>query len=326
MHPLRVALPSTSQPSQHAERIADLQPATVGLASSHGNGNAGAHSTLNARTLASLHTYAEVVDVRCREVSTVQRTERSHQSQGLAQTGPNRPRACEVACDNAVPNSSGARAAQSARDAVRSAPLKRIDPSRGATCSAATLALLARGTAGASPREQAVPLTIAQLEHEQCKSASAHVAPQRDHLQRARVVGQVSSKVIITKAGSVILAIDQHAADERVRLERLQRDLSEHMARGIDVKPVIPPASARSADAGAAAATGHAAEQVLGRARTSAPVHVQLSWHQLATLARHRVRVTICAVVDHHFDCDDASASLLGSGAQGQGNAVALKT
>jgi DNA mismatch repair ATPase MutL len=37
----------------------------------------------------------------------------------------------------------------------------------------------------------------------------------------ARVIGQVDSKYILVKSGGLLLAVDQHAADERVKLEQL---------------------------------------------------------------------------------------------------------
>eukprot|EP00892_Ulva_mutabilis_P009772 jgi/Ulvmu1/7167/UM034_0075.1 len=56
------------------------------------------------------------------------------------------------------------------------------------------------------------------------QQGSNHLQPvvTRTHICAARVVGQAFSKLIIIESSGVLLAIDQHAADERVRLERGQ--------------------------------------------------------------------------------------------------------
>ena len=50
-------------------------------------------------------------------------------------------------------------------------------------------------------------------------------AVQRRHLQEATVVGQLDKKFIIAQAAGLLFIVDQHAADERVRLERLQHQV-----------------------------------------------------------------------------------------------------
>ena len=45
------------------------------------------------------------------------------------------------------------------------------------------------------------------------------------HLQRCQLVGQFDNKFLILKAGGLLFIMDQHAADERVRLERLQQQV-----------------------------------------------------------------------------------------------------
>ena len=51
---------------------------------------------------------------------------------------------------------------------------------------------------------------------------------QRRHLQRAKIVGQLDRKFIIAQADGLLFIVDQHAADERVRLERLQHQVPHH--------------------------------------------------------------------------------------------------
>lgn len=48
---------------------------------------------------------------------------------------------------------------------------------------------------------------------------------QRQHLQRCKLVGQWDRKFLIFAADGLLFVMDQHAADERVRLERLQRQV-----------------------------------------------------------------------------------------------------
>jgi MutL C terminal dimerisation domain len=88
---------------------------------------------------------------------------------------------------------------------------------------------------------------------------------------------QVSSKVIVAKAGNIILAIDQHAADERVQLERLQERLCGHMQ----------PLNDRAASAHAPCRD----PIILSTAPLPEPVPVQLTWHQHAAAAQHQVGV-----------------------------------
>ena len=50
-------------------------------------------------------------------------------------------------------------------------------------------------------------------------------AVQRRHLQEASVVGQLDRKFTVAQADGLLFIVDQHAADERVRLERLQHQV-----------------------------------------------------------------------------------------------------
>ena len=49
-------------------------------------------------------------------------------------------------------------------------------------------------------------------------------------LRRARVIGQCDRKFVFGVVDGVVLAFDQHAADERVKLEALERALEREVA------------------------------------------------------------------------------------------------
>lgn len=51
---------------------------------------------------------------------------------------------------------------------------------------------------------------------------SQWIALTKSHLQRCRVLRQVDHKFIVCHAASTLFCVDQHAAHERIRLERLQ--------------------------------------------------------------------------------------------------------
>ncbi|KAF6251124.1 hypothetical protein COO60DRAFT_671380 [Scenedesmus sp. NREL 46B-D3] len=60
-------------------------------------------------------------------------------------------------------------------------------------------------------------------------SSSGSLVPgsvSRQQLQQAYTLDQVDSKMVVVRCGSVLLAVDQHAADERVQLEALQEQLA----------------------------------------------------------------------------------------------------
>jgi DNA mismatch repair ATPase MutL len=44
----------------------------------------------------------------------------------------------------------------------------------------------------------------------------------RDALRGAEVVGQAFDKFVVIRAGAQLVVVDQHAADERVRLEEME--------------------------------------------------------------------------------------------------------
>jgi DNA mismatch repair ATPase MutL len=59
------------------------------------------------------------------------------------------------------------------------------------------------------------------------------VALTSESLKQASVIAQVGAKFILLKTGSQLLCVDQHAADERVRLESFERDLKLRLESGI---------------------------------------------------------------------------------------------
>jgi len=63
----------------------------------------------------------------------------------------------------------------------------------------------------------------------------------RRMLQNGRCVGQIDKKFIAMTCGSVLVLFDQHAADERVRLEHLSERLTEDLGKGLCSRAVFPP-------------------------------------------------------------------------------------
>ncbi|CAM9664071.1 unnamed protein product, partial [Phaeothamnion confervicola] len=83
-----------------------------------------------------------------------------------------------------------------------------------------------KGGAAAAVATGCVPMTL---------SAAA--------LARAAVIGQADNKFVLLRAGGVVLCLDQHAADERVRLEALERRVygARRDERNVDVLSLRPP-------------------------------------------------------------------------------------
>ncbi|KAL4809107.1 hypothetical protein BDV18DRAFT_133965 [Aspergillus unguis] len=84
--------------------------------------------------------------------------------------------------------------------------------------------------------------------HKQCGLDSFGVSKYRGKLRRrdlaaARVIGQVDRKFILVEmAASSLVLIDQHAADERCRVERLSQDFFDsglNAVRTIEVDPIV---------------------------------------------------------------------------------------
>ncbi|KAJ1937856.1 DNA mismatch repair protein [Linderina pennispora] len=70
---------------------------------------------------------------------------------------------------------------------------------------------------------------------------SLDVADPQAVLQAAAVIGQADNKFIMCQSNGVLLAIDQHAADERIRLEHFYSGLSAALAQisGLGVRDTI---------------------------------------------------------------------------------------
>ena len=72
-------------------------------------------------------------------------------------------------------------------------------------------------------RDSALPIHCAQ----QAVQKSSYLGLSRDDLASAKIMTQVHNQFIILQSGTMIIAIDQHAADERVRLEELRAEYIE---------------------------------------------------------------------------------------------------
>lgn len=66
----------------------------------------------------------------------------------------------------------------------------------------------------------------------------------RDLLQRCEVVGQLDNKFIVVRVDGLLLCVDQHAADERRRLEFLQSHIDRYVEQQPLVKSMVVPISA----------------------------------------------------------------------------------
>jgi hypothetical protein len=113
-----------------------------------------------------------------------------------------------------------------------------------------------------------------------CPCASAAASGARAwvlHTHRLALHAQVDSKLVAVRCGPTLLAVDQHAADERVQLERLQQRLASQRQD--------------AACAGATGAAGVAGEALLQR-RVLAPAQaVSLSMQEVRALLLHQQQV-----------------------------------
>jgi len=102
---------------------------------------------------------------------------------------------------------------------------------------------------------------VANAQHEfdvpvPAAASSSHYRPiqlTRDLLQRAITIGQLDRKFIVVKMDGLLVAIDQHAADERRRLEYLQT----HLPRFVQYLPLVAPLSVPINSAEAMVLTSH---------------------------------------------------------------------
>lgn len=66
-------------------------------------------------------------------------------------------------------------------------------------------------------------------------------------------LSQANNKLVVIRCGSVLLAVDQHAADERVQLEALQQQLAQQMEAAAQQQgPTAAAAAAAATDASGA--------------------------------------------------------------------------
>lgn len=138
------------------------------------------------------------------------------------------------------------------------------------------------------PAGDALAATVASLP----RPPRVVAAIEAEALRRGRVVGQLDRKFIVLLHGAQLHLLDQHAADERVRLER-------SLARLRDRLPLSPPAEGASGVA--AAGAGGAASGIMSRRQPLSPLvsvlvldppeRVHLSPAEASALAHCRTRL-----------------------------------
>lgn len=84
-------------------------------------------------------------------------------------------------------------------------------------------------------------LELAQFKHFDPQGGVIPSTMSRDALRVAHVYCQVDKKFILAKAQGMIFVIDQHAADERVRLEHLQEELRSRLRAGASLAQEVSP-------------------------------------------------------------------------------------
>ncbi|GBF98678.1 hypothetical protein Rsub_11672 [Raphidocelis subcapitata] len=124
---------------------------------------------------------------------------------------------------------------------------------------------------------------------------------QREHLEGAVFLQQVDSKAIIARCGPLLVALDQHAADERVQLEALQARIARESAAAQGVE---------GRGAGKHEGRGEGLVQTLPLQPAQA---LDLSASELQTLRAHRTRIAAwgwqLALPDAHGSGTDAAGT-----------------
>lgn len=70
------------------------------------------------------------------------------------------------------------------------------------------------------------------------KGTSAHHIT-RDMVRTMKVISQVDAKFLLCIAGRTLVLVDQHAADERRRLELFHQNIDAYIEKGILEPPVV---------------------------------------------------------------------------------------
>jgi hypothetical protein len=100
---------------------------------------------------------------------------------------------------------------------------------------------------------------------------------------------QVDGKMIVVRCGSVLLAVDQHAADERVQLEALQQQLAAQLQQQRQQAQQAHPDPQQQQQAGTAHKQDH--DALLLRQRVVPGVALQLTMAESKALAQYRQQV-----------------------------------
>jgi DNA mismatch repair protein MutL len=131
-----------------------------------------------------------------------------------------------------------------------SSPTPAAVPSRSCFAASPQLAASPRATVPSSPKcspkfspKMVSPRWRSSTTREQPDSSAA--APSsgiqltKDDLLSLNLVGQVGNQIIIAQSGDRLLAVDQHAADERRRLEYLHRNVKKFLSQRVLERSIV---------------------------------------------------------------------------------------
>jgi DNA mismatch repair protein MutL len=83
-------------------------------------------------------------------------------------------------------------------------------------------------------------MSIIAMKQDRHLAQAVHVT--KDLLRNSSVIAQVDRKFILARAGPILLCVDQHAADERIKLEALEREVySQEGGAGFKRRTLTPP-------------------------------------------------------------------------------------
>jgi flagellar motor switch/type III secretory pathway protein FliN len=103
---------------------------------------------------------------------------------------------------------------------------------------------------------------------------------------------QVDNKMLVVRCGSVLLAVDQHAADERVQLEALQEQLAAQLQQQRQqAQQAHPDAAHQQQQQQAGAAQKQYQDILLQRQRLVPGLALQLTIAESKALAQHEQQV-----------------------------------
>ena len=87
-------------------------------------------------------------------------------------------------------------------------------------------------------KSSAIPKKADALQAQLIEQAQAHDIPEGQNLPRMKVIGQILDTYILAQSGSDLLIIDQHAAHERINLDRLKDSKKAKKAQQKLITPI----------------------------------------------------------------------------------------